>query len=395
MTTVTAVGSVPFSPPDIGADEIAEVVATLESGWLSTGPRVRQFEADFAAYIGAPYAIALNSCTAGLHLALLAAGVGPGDEVITSPLTFCATANVVVHTGATPVFADIDPATGNLDPEAAAAAVTPRTRVLLPVHYGGRPADVEAFAALAQRHGLLTVEDAAHCIEGVVAGRKVGTTADYTSFSFYATKNLTTGEGGMVTTASAGGAEQIRIASQHGLTRDAWSRLDGTRSPSYDVALPGFKYNMTDLQAAIGLHQLRAIERHWRRRSEIVARYDEGLDGLPLARLSDVPAGTIHAHHLYTVLVDDVPKRVTADEGPSGQRDGLAAALREAGVATSVHFPPVHLTRYYAHRFGYRRGQFPHAEAHADRVLSLPLSPALEDRHVEAVIDAVHRIYEG
>src|SRR5580765_6203546 len=255
MKTAVAVDVVPFSPPDIGGGEIAEVIATLESGWLSTGPRVHRFEEAFAAYIGAPHAVALNSCTAGLHLSLLAAGVGPGDEVITTPLTFCATANVIIHAGATPVFADIDPATGNLDPAAVAAALTPRTRAIIPVHYGGRPATVAAFQTLARRHQLTIVEDAAHCIEGVDAGRKVGTISDFTCFSFYATKNLTTGEGGMVTTASATAAEAIRVSSLHGMSRDAWSRYQRLSPTSYDVVLPGFKYNMSDLQAAIGLHQ--------------------------------------------------------------------------------------------------------------------------------------------
>ncbi|HET9371601.1 MAG TPA: DegT/DnrJ/EryC1/StrS family aminotransferase, partial [Vicinamibacterales bacterium] len=290
-----AVSVVPFAPPEIGPGEIAEVVATLESGWLSTGPRVHRFERAFADYVGAPHAIALNSCTAGLHLALLAAGIGPGDEVITSPLTFCATANVVLHAGATPVFADVDPDTGNLDPAAAEAAITPRTRAIMPVHYGGLPADVDAFAAIAARYGLRTIEDAAHCVEGIASGRKIGTTADYTCFSFYATKNLTTGEGGMVTTASAAGAERIRIASLHGMTRDAWSRYQRPGRVAYDVITPGFKYNMTDLQAAIGLHQLRAIDGHYERRSAICAQYDDAFAELPIGRFVDPPAGTRHA----------------------------------------------------------------------------------------------------
>jgi len=379
--TETGTEVVPFSPPDIGGAEIAEVIATLESGWLSTGPRVHRFEEAFAAYVGARHAIALNSCTAGLHLALLAAGVGPGDEVITTPLTFCATANVIVHCGATPVFADVNPTTGNLDPDAAAAAVTPRTRALLPVHYGGRPADVAAFQAIARRHRLVTVEDAAHCIEGVAAGRKIGTTADFTCFSFYATKNLTTGEGGMVTTALPDAAERIRVASLHGMSRDAWSRYQQVGPTRYDVILPGFKYNMTDLQAAIGLHQLAALERHLERRNAIWERYDAALADLPIATFAPVPAASVHARHLYTVLVDRVSSGLT--------RDDLAEALAAAGIASSVHFPAVHLHRYYVERFGFARGQFPHAERIADTVLSLPLSPALTDRQIDLVIRAV------
>lgn len=381
MRTAVAADVVPFSPPDIGGGEIAEVVATLESGWLSTGPRVRRFEEEFAAYIGAPHAIALNSCTAGLHLSLIAAGVGPGDEVITTPLTFCATANVIIHAGATPVFADVDPTTANLDPAATEAAITPRTRAIIPVHYGGRPVDVAAFQALAYRHGLVLIEDAAHCIEGVAAGRKIGTTADFTCFSFYATKNLTTGEGGMVTTASASAAELLRVASLHGMSRDAWSRYQHLGPTRYDVVLPGFKYNMPDLQAAIGLHQLGTIGTRLARRCQIWRQYDDAFADLPIDTFEPVPPANVHARHLYTILVD---------RQSSGQtRDDLAETLAASGVASSVHFPAVHLHRYYAERFGFERGMFPHAERIADTVLSLPLSPALTDGQVDAVIRAV------
>jgi dTDP-4-amino-4,6-dideoxygalactose transaminase len=387
VKAVATIPAVPFAPPQIGPAEIAEVVATLESGWLSTGPRVRRFEAAFAEFVGAPAAIALNSCTAGLHLSLLAAGVGPGDEVITTPLTFCATANVIVHCGARPVFADVDPDTGNLDPDAVAAAVTGRTRAIIPVHYAGRPADVDAFNALARRHGLVTIEDAAHCIEGVSSGRRIGTTGDFTSFSFYATKNLTTGEGGMVTTPSAAAAERIRVASLHGMTRDAWARYERVGVASYDVILPGYKYNMTDLQAAIGLHQLVALERHHARRTAITGRYDEAFDDLPFDSFAPLPDGDVHARHLYTILVDPVRAGFS--------RDDLAARLAAAGIATSVHFPAVHLHSYYARQFGFAAGQFPFAEAIAARVLSLPLSPALTDDQVDVVIAAVrHAVLE-
>jgi dTDP-4-amino-4,6-dideoxygalactose transaminase len=384
MTTAAATLLVPFSPPDIGTAEIEEVVRTLESGWLTTGPRVRLFEERFASYIGAAYAVAVSSCTAGLHLSLLAADIGPGDEVITTPLTFCATANVIIHAGATPVFADVDPRTGNLDPDAVAAAITSRTRAIIPVHYGGRPADVRAFHALAERHGLTVVEDAAHCIEGVEAGRKIGTTAHATSFSFYATKNLTTGEGGMVTTDSADTATRIRTASLHGMTRPAWSRYERAGHCHYDVVMPGFKCNMTDLSAAIGLHQLDAIGRHLARREQIAAIYDEALSDLPLSLFDPLPPDSLHARHLYTVLVD-------APSGPS--RDALLGQLAEAGIAASVHFPVVHLHSYYTERFGFTRGDFPAAERIADRVVSLPLSPALTDAQVDHVIRHVRAAF--
>jgi dTDP-4-amino-4,6-dideoxygalactose transaminase len=386
MKTTTAVESVPFAPPAIGAEEIAEVIATLESGWLSTGPRVRRFEAEFAAYVGAAHAVALNSCTAGLHLALLAAGVGPGDEVITTPLTFCATANVIVHAGATPVFADVDPRTGTLAPAAVEAALSPRTRAVIPVHYGGMPADVLAIRAITQPQGIVMIEDAAHCIEGIARGRKVGAIGDFTCFSFYATKNITTGEGGMLTTASAEAAEWIRTASLHGMTRPAWTRHQIGRPARYDVVLPGFKYNMTDLQAAMGLHQLAQIEVNYARRAAIARAYEEAFADLPLGRFAPPPAGSRHAHHLYMVLVD----------GRAGiTRDEAAERLAEAGVSTSVHFHPLHLHSYYRDRFGYSRGAFPVAEQLADTVLSLPLSPALSDAQVDHVISVVRRLFGG
>ena len=377
-----AVPPVPFAPPNIGPAEIAEVVAALESGWLSTGPRVRAFEEAFARYTGAPFAIALNSCTAALHLSLLATGVGQGDEVVTTPLTFCATANVIVHAGAAPVFADVDAVTMNLDPAAAAAAVTTRTRAIIPVHFAGRPVDVAAFEQLARRGHLTVIEDAAHCVEGVAAdGRKIGAIADFTCFSFYATKTLTTGEGGMVTTHDARAAETIRMASLHGMDRNAWSRYAPGATPHYDVVMPGFKYNMMDLQAAIGLHQLAGIDARLALRTALCARYEAGLAGLPLRLPAPGAAGTVHARHLYPVLVD-----------PSADvtRDELHARLRDRGITASVHFRALHLHPFYQERFGLRRGMFPVAEAISDTTLSLPLSSALSTADVDRVIEAMH-----
>lgn len=370
---------VPFAPPAIGPDEIREVTETLESGWLSTGPRVRRFEEAFAAYTGAPHAIAVNSCTAALHLSLLAAGIGPGDEVVTTPFTFCATANVVVHTGATPIFADVDPATGNLDPRQVERAITPRTKAIVVVHYAGRPAPVEVFEAIGRRQGLVIIEDAAHCIEGIRLGRKIGTTSPFTCFSFYASKNLTTGEGGMVTLASADHAAFVRTASLHGMSRDAWTRYERGGSVHYDVVMAGFKYNMSDLQAAVGLHQLSALDRHHVRRAEICARYDEAFADLPIARFAPVPPGDLDAHHLYTVHIEPLAAGRT--------RDDVAAALAEAGVATSVHFRALHLHRFYRERFGFAPGMFPHAERLADTTLSLPLSASLTDAQVDRAIE--------
>jgi dTDP-4-amino-4,6-dideoxygalactose transaminase len=376
------VAEVAFAPPAIGEAEIQEVVATLRSGWLSTGPRVHAFERAFAEYIGVPHAIAVNSCTAALHLSLLAAGIGPEDEVVTTPLTFCATANVIVHTGATPRFADIDPVTWNLSVARTAETVTSRTRAIIPVHYAGRPVDVAGFREVAQRHDLVLIEDAAHCVEGVTAGAKIGATADLTCFSFYATKNLTTGEGGMLTTSSDTWAYIARTASLHGMSRDAWSRYGAGGTPHYDVVMPGYKYNMMDLQAAIGLHQLQRLGDHLSRREAIWRMYDEGLTDLPLTRPAAIASGDVHARHLYTILVDP-------ESGWS--RDGLMSALREDGISTSVHFKALHLHSFYAERFNLTRGMFPVAELVSDRTLSLPLSAGMTDGQVAQVVGAVRR----
>lgn len=386
MATTTAEAVVHFAPPAIGPAEIDDVVETLRSGWLTTGPRVKAFETAFARYTGAPHALALNSCTAALHLALAVSAVGPGDEVITTPLTFCATANAIVHVGATPVFADIDPETWNLSRAATVEAITPRTRALLPVHYAGRPVDVPAFRRLADGHGLRLIEDAAHCVEGRSSGAKIGATADLTCFSFYATKNLTTGEGGMLTMRSAEFAERARILSLHGMSRDAWSRYAPGGTPHYDVVSPGFKYNMMDLQAAIGMQQLAAIDRRLAVRERLWRIYDQGLADLPLTRPAPIRAGDVHARHLYTILVGP-------DSGWS--RDQLAAALAARGISTSVHFRAVHLHSFYRERFGFRRGMYPNAEHVSDTVLSLPLSAALSEGEVSLVVDTIRELILG
>ncbi|MEO7275171.1 MAG: DegT/DnrJ/EryC1/StrS aminotransferase family protein [Vicinamibacterales bacterium] len=376
-----------FAPPSIGEPEIDEVVAVLKSGWLTTGARVHAFEEAFAAYVGAPHAVALNSCTAALHLSLLAARVGPGDEVITTPLTFCATANTVIHTGATPIFVDVDPRTGNIDPTRIEAAITARTKAILPVHYAGRPVDAAAIGTIAQRHGLTVIDDAAHAVEARSTVGKVGATADFTCFSFYATKNLTTGEGGMVTLRSKPQADWIRIASLHGLSRDAWARYTPSGRADYDVVMPGFKYNMMDIQAALGLHQLARIELNLARRNAIWQRYEAGLAHTALQLPAPVECGTRHARHLFTVL---------ADRDTCGiSRNDLQRALQARGIVTSVHFRALHLHPYYAERFGLQRGMFPHAEFVSDRTLSLPLSPALTDAEIDRVVDAVLTVVPG
>ena len=330
---------------------------------------VHRFEEEFANYVGAPFAIALNSCTAALHLSLLAAGIGPGDEVVTTPLTFCATANTIVHAGATPLFADVDLATMNLDPAAAAAALTDRTRALVVVHFAGRPADSVAFSTIASERRLVLIEDAAHAVEAVARNGKVGSTADFTCFSFSAAH--TARQGGMVTAMAPERAEIVRTASAHGVSHD-------------EVVMPGFKYRMTDIQAAIGLDQLASLDMDRQRRETIWNRYVDGLRHLPLTLPSDPLPFTVHARHLFTILID------AALSGRS--RDDVRDALRARGIETDVHFRALHLHRYYAERFNLRRGMFPNAEFISDRTLSLPLSAATTDREVDTVVAVLEHL---
>jgi dTDP-4-amino-4,6-dideoxygalactose transaminase len=381
---------VSFAPPDIGDAEMRAVLDVLQSGWLTTGPQVKAFEAAVAEYTGAQHAIAVNSGTAAIHLSLLAAGIEAGREVVTTPYTFCATINAIIHAGGTPVLADIDLTTLNLDPAAVDAAVTSRTAALLPVHFAGRPAPLARLGGIAARHGLVMIDDAAHAFGAAVGPRRVGAVSDLTAFSFHAVKNITTGEGGMVTTDRADWAERIRVMALHGMSRDAWARYSGRGAAQYEVVEAGFKYNMMDLQAAIGLQQLARVDAMQAHRRQLWQRYDEGLAELPLTRPAPVARHDVgepeptHAHHLYTVLVD---------HGLCGwTRDDLAATLRERGIATSIHFKALHLHRYYAERFGFRRGQFPNAEFVSDRTLSLPLSAGTDEADVDRVITVLREL---
>jgi|YelNatPaOPRAMG01_1025707.scaffolds.fasta_scaffold54762_2 UDP-4-amino-4,6-dideoxy-N-acetyl-beta-L-altrosamine transaminase len=375
---------VPFASPLISDDEIAEVVDTLKSGWLTTGPKVQRFEKEFAQFVGSKYAIAVSSCTAALHLALVATGIGPGDEVITTPFTFVATANVILHVGAKPIFVDIRPDTFNIDVEKISAVITPKTRAIIPVHYAGQPCEMDEIMEIATKHKLLVIEDAAHAIAAEYKGRKVGTIGDVTCFSFYATKNLMTGEGGMVTTNHAELAEKIRILSLHGMSKDAWKRYTATGSWYYEVLSPGYKYNMTDIQASLGIHQLQKLEIFQKRREEIVKAYNQAFAGLDAVVPPFVQPGVKHAWHLYVIKI--VPERLKID------RNRFIEALKEEGVGTSVHFIPVHLHPYYREKFGFKRGDFPRAEEAYDRVISLPLYPKMSDEDVGHVIEAVRKV---
>ncbi|MCX7161729.1 MAG: DegT/DnrJ/EryC1/StrS family aminotransferase [Rhodocyclales bacterium] len=373
-----------FGSPLIEEDEIAEVVATLRSGWLGTGPRTAAFEQEFASFIGASQAVAVNSCTAALHLSLIAAGVGSGDEVITTPLTFCATVNAIIHSGATPVLADIDPVSMNIDPRRIEASITPRTRAVVPVHFAGRPCDMEGIMAVAGRHGLKVIEDCAHAIEAEFDGRKMGSFGDFGCFSFYVTKNVTTGEGGMVVARRAEDANRIKVLALHGMSKDAWHRFGDAGHKHYLVEECGFKYNMTDMQAAIGLHQLRRVERNWERRGAVWRRYDEAFRDLPLGLPAPLDAQHRHARHLYTVLVDGERTGVTRDEFLDG--------MTERKIGVGVHYLSIPEHPYYRNRFGWQPQDYPEAMRVGRQTVSLPLSPKLSDADVADVIDAVASI---
>lgn len=373
-----------FGAPWVEEAEIEEVVDTLRTGWLSSGPKALQFEEEVRTFLGAGRACAVSSRTAALHLALLAAGVGPGDEVITTPLAFCAAANAIVHAGGRPVFVDVDRRTMNLDPGRVVAAVTGRTRAVLPVHLAGRPCELDALLATARAHGLVVIEDAGDCLEGVYHGRKIGTIGDLTCFGFYATKNVTTGDGGLVATEREEWADRIRLLSRHGLSRSAWQRHSESGHRPYEVLAAGYAYAMLDLQAALGLHQIARVRDSLRRRGEVWSRYDAAFADLPLVLPAPPGPDTVHARHQYPVLIE--PERTGI------ARDNFRAALAKENIGTGVHYRALHLEPFFAEMLGGKAGDLGEAEFVAARTLSLPLSPGLSDADVDDVIAAVRKV---
>jgi dTDP-4-amino-4,6-dideoxygalactose transaminase len=378
----------PFALPDIGDDEIAEVVDTLKSGWVTTGPKARRFEHDFAAFLGdaSLEAISVNSATAGLHLALEALGGGPGDEVITTTHTFTATAEVVRYLGADVVLVDIDPATMNIDPRLVEAAITPRAKAIVPVHYAGLAAPMDAILDLARRHGLKVVEDAAHALPTTYEGQLIGTLAsDATVFSFYANKTITTGEGGMVVTRDAEIAKRVKVMRLHGISRDAFDRFT-TKAPSwyYEVVAPGYKYNLTDIAAAMGIHQLKRAHAFQRRRAEIAAAYDAAFACLPLTLPPKAGPGSLHCWHLYVIrLTETAPM----------SRDCFIEKLFASGVGVSVHYVPLHAQPYWRDRYGLRAAQFPQSQLAYERMVSLPIYPKMSEADVKRVIEATRAAF--
>lgn len=372
-----------FGKPMIEEAEILEVLACMRSGWISTGPRVGKFQELFKQYIGSRYALALNSCTAGLHLSMLAAGLGPGDEVITTPMTFAATANSIIHTGATPVFVDIELPSANMDVSLIEEKINERTKAIMPVHLYGRPCNMDRIMDISRKYGLKIIEDAAHATEAVYKGKKIGTIGDITVFSFYVTKNLVTGEGGMITTDCQAYAEKIEMYGLHGMSRGAWKRYSDEGFKHYHILFPGFKYNMMDLQAAMGIHQIKKIETYLAKRERIWNIYNEAFRNLPVSVPPEPEPHTTHSRHLYTLVLH--LDALTAD------RDRIQSELHRENIGTGIHFLSLHLHPYYSQTYGYKTDDFPNATFVSDRTISLPLSAQLTDQDVQDVISAVEK----
>ncbi|OGL42518.1 MAG: UDP-4-amino-4,6-dideoxy-N-acetyl-beta-L-altrosamine transaminase [Candidatus Schekmanbacteria bacterium RBG_13_48_7] len=373
-----------FGSPRIEDEEIAEVVQTLKSGWLSTGPKVEAFEHQFSEFVKTRFAVGLNSCTAGLHLAFLGIGIKPGDEIITSPMTFAATANTIIHACAKPVFVDIEKESRNIDPGKIEANITSRTRAIVPVHFAGYPCKMDQIMELARNYNLFVINDSAHALETTYSGKTIARYGDISAYSFYATKNITTGEGGMVATDNEELAEKIQILRLHGLSKDAWNRYSNRGFKHYEVMVPGYKYNMMDIQAAMGIHQLRRVQEYHLIRCRLWDFYMNRLQNLPI-ELPELPdAGSIHARHLFTILLSI--EKLTID------RDHVVEELKRENIGSGIHFTALHLHPYYAKTFGFKIGDFPEAEYVSKRTLSLPLSPKLTESDCLDVCTALERV---
>lgn len=376
----------PFSRPTISDAAIEDVVTCLKSGWITTGPRVAQFTEDLKQYFNAPHVLPLASATAGLHLALIAMGVEPGDEVITTPLTFAATLNTIVLAGGTPVLVDIDPATLNMDINQLENAITERTKVIMPVHFAGLPVDLDPLYEIANRHGLRVLEDAAHAMGTEYKGKRIGSFGDTQVFSFHPNKNMTTGEGGCVVTRDQALADQVARLRFHGIDRQAWNRYGKGGSQDYEIVLPGFKYNLMDIQAAIGIHQLKELGGFIARRNELANRYIEALSDWMQWTLPKRPAyDHLHSWHLFTPLINEDITHMNRDE--------FMAAMKEKNIGTGLHYRAVHLYPYYRQTFGFKLGDFPHAEDVCDRIVSLPLFPLMTDAEHDRVLDVMYSIF--
>lgn len=373
-----------FGSPLIEEDEIKEVVDSLRSGWIGTGPKVAKFEKMFREYKGIPFAVALNSCTAALHLSLLAIGLKPGDEVITTTMTFCASVNAIIHAKATPVFVDCQRDTMNIDPLEIEKKITPKTRAILPVHFAGRPCDMETIMDIAKKHKLKVIEDCAHAIEAEYKGKKAGTFGDLACFSFYVTKNVITGEGGMVITRYEEYVDTIKILGLHGMSKDAWKRFSDEGYKHYQVVYPGFKYNMMDLQASIGIHQLKKVQANWEKRKAIWGVYNKAFKDIPVETPAPVECDIKHAFHLYTILIDQEKAGISRDE--------FLEAMTRENIGVGVHYRSILTHPYYQQTFKLNPEDYPDSYYIGERTVSLPFSAKLTDKDVNDVIEAVRRV---
>ena len=375
---------VPFHKPEITDDDVRSVVETLRSGWLTTGLKVKRFEEDFARYLGCRHAVAVNSGTAALHLALDAIGIKEGDDVIVPTLTFAATAEVVLYFKANPVLVDCESHTLNLDPKQIESAITPRTKAIIPVHIGGQPCDMDPILELARHYNLKVIEDAAHALPATYRDKKVGMIGNITCFSFYATKTITTGEGGMATTENLEWANRMRMMSLHGISLDAWDRYTDKGSWYYEIIRPGYKYNLTDIAAALGIEQLKRCDQFYDARRRIAAQYHEAFADLPEIQVPACVPDIQHAWHLYVIQLELERLRINRSE--------FIDALKKRGIGTSVHFIPLHLHPYYRETFGYKPQNFPNASAVFERIVSLPIYPKMSQADVVHVIEAVRDV---
>lgn len=373
-----------FGKPDIGEDEIAEVVDSLRSGWIGKGPKTARFEEEFRKYKGAGFAVGVNSCTAALHVSLLAAGIGPGDEVITTCMTFCSTVNAIIHTGAKPVIVDCLASCQCIDPEAIEARITPRTRAIIPVHFAGNACDMDSIMAIATKHGLIVIEDCAHAIETLYKGKHVGTFGTFGCFSFYVTKNMATAEGGMIITNDASYVDRLQSISLHGMSADAWKRFTDNGYRHYQVVAAGFKYNMFDLQAALGIHQLKGLEKKWERRFERWKRYHEELANLPIGLPAEPLPHVRHAYHLFSV---------TLEEGNSPvSRDRFLWLMHDRGIGTGVHYQSLAVHPFYQQTFGWQTHDYPNSQRFGASTVSIPFSAAVSDEEVDYVLKTIRDI---
>lgn len=373
-----------FTQPLFGKEEKKEVLDALSSGWVTLGPRTKQFEEDFAKYVGAKYAIAVTSCTAGIHISLIAAGIKPGDEIITSPFTFVASVNPIIHLGAKPVMVDIDPVTFNIDPDKIEEKITKRTKAILPVHYGGQAADMDKILRIAKKHNLKVIEDAAHASGSSFGKKKIGTHGDLVNFSFHPVKNMSTGDGGMITTNNEEYASLLMMLRLHGMSKDAWKRHSATGSWRYDIEMPGYKYNMTDISAALGIQQLKKLDGFIKTRQDYAMVYDHAFSDIPEITIPVKAKNRDHIYSLYTILLDTSNLKISRDE--------IVDELKKAQIGVSVYFIPVHLFSYYKNTYKYKVGNFPQAEAVFEKIISLPLYPKMSPSDLKYVIKTLKKL---